>query len=409
MAHFVVYALLLIMVAFVLRYPRVESMVDGGDDDIVQAAQTNAVDAPPGRFPWVVYVINPVRNTMGTGFLITPVHVMTARHVVEGTAEVRMVIGGVTGTTKDGEGRKGFVVAKGVNNFDDDWAIVRLRTASAKPPVAVDGFTAKWERRNSVGALFKSIGYGLDETGNPAPRLQLNTLKITAWRPTSFLATGVGPVSVCFGDSGGPNFVTVNGQDIVIGITMAIDAVTLKPGERWGGKPHKCLTKNSEKPGSLGYMYFMRTTHAWKQARKAFKTLQKNGKQKSYVDMINSMKCRFTDRVNKRCPREYPWDTGTVTRTGRDTPAGYINKHCAKGPYCATLMNLVYDNATSRVFPIRKMFYPALPKYRGPAPYVDKNKAYNDCMRQYISPRACPSQSNSCRQRGDAKCGHLSR
>lgn len=86
--------------------------------------------------------------------------------------------------------------------------------------------------------IFTNAGYGLQnrvvgggvpyfQDANPIPRMysfsSFNALNNTFIRLSQNPSTGNG--GTCFGDSGGPNFLTVNGQQIIGSITITGDAV----------------------------------------------------------------------------------------------------------------------------------------------------------------------------------------
>ncbi len=86
------------------------------------------------------------------------------------------------------------------------------------------------------GTVFTAVGYGLQERvvgggtptfkdANPVPRMfaysSFNALNPTFIRLSQNPATGNG--GTCYGDSGGPNFITVNGQLILAAITITGD------------------------------------------------------------------------------------------------------------------------------------------------------------------------------------------
>ncbi len=87
-------------------------------------------------------------------------------------------------------------------------------------------------------AIFTAVGYGLQnrvvgkgvpyfQDRNPIPRMysfsSFNSLNGGYLRLSQNPATGNG--GTCFGDSGGPDFLTVNGQQILVAITITGDAV----------------------------------------------------------------------------------------------------------------------------------------------------------------------------------------
>jgi hypothetical protein len=94
------------------------------------------------------------------------------------------------------------------------------------------------EQNGLKGAVFTNAGYGLQnrvvgggvpyfQDVNPIPRMysfsSFNSLNGGYIRLSQNPATGSG--GTCFGDSGGPNFLTVDGQQILVAITITGDAV----------------------------------------------------------------------------------------------------------------------------------------------------------------------------------------
>jgi secreted trypsin-like serine protease len=87
-------------------------------------------------------------------------------------------------------------------------------------------------------AMFTNVGYGVQnrvvsggvpffQDINPIPRMysfsSFNSLNGGYLRLSQNSSTGNG--GTCFGDSGGPNFLTVNGQQLIVGITITGDSV----------------------------------------------------------------------------------------------------------------------------------------------------------------------------------------
>lgn len=94
------------------------------------------------------------------------------------------------------------------------------------------------EQNGLKSAVFTNAGYGLQnrvvgggvpyfQDMNPIPRMysfsSFNSLNGGYIRLSQNPSTGSG--GTCFGDSGGPNFLTVNGQQILVSITITGDAV----------------------------------------------------------------------------------------------------------------------------------------------------------------------------------------
>ena len=87
-------------------------------------------------------------------------------------------------------------------------------------------------------AVFTNVGYGLQnrvvgggvpffQDVNPVPRMfsfsSFNSLSGGYLRLSQNSSTGNG--GTCFGDSGGPNFLTVNGRQLIVSITISGDSV----------------------------------------------------------------------------------------------------------------------------------------------------------------------------------------
>ncbi len=103
----------------------------------------------------------------------------------------------------------------------------------------VCGLLDRLSARNGLkGAVFAAVGYGLQnrvvgggvpfyQDVNPVPRMfafsAFHALNGGYLRLSQNPATGSG--GTCFGDSGGPNFLTVDGQQILAAITITGDAV----------------------------------------------------------------------------------------------------------------------------------------------------------------------------------------
>ncbi len=113
---------------------------------------------------------------------------------------------------------------------------VRGVTPATLPPCRVlDQLVAQNGMKN---ALFTSVGYGLQnrvvgggvpffQDLNPVPRMfsfsSFNSLNGGYLRLSQNPSTGNG--GTCFGDSGGPNFLTVSGKQLIVSITITGDSV----------------------------------------------------------------------------------------------------------------------------------------------------------------------------------------
>lgn len=113
---------------------------------------------------------------------------------------------------------------------------VRGVTPATLPPCGLlDQLVAQNGLKNAV---FTNVGYGLQnrvvgggvpffQDMNPIPRMfsfsSFNSLNGGYLRLSQNPSTGNG--GTCFGDSGGPNFLTVNGQQFIVAITITGDSV----------------------------------------------------------------------------------------------------------------------------------------------------------------------------------------
>ena len=101
------------------------------------------------------------------------------------------------------------------------------------------GLLDQLSARNGLkSAVFTSVGYGVQnrvvgggvpffQDLNPVPRMfafsSFNSIKRSFLNLSQNPSTGNG--GTCFGDSGGPNFLTVNGEELLVAITITGDAV----------------------------------------------------------------------------------------------------------------------------------------------------------------------------------------
>jgi hypothetical protein len=123
----------------------------------------------------------------------------------------------------------------------DVGALVLAKEVTGVTPAAlpVCGLLDRLVAKNGLkGATFTASGYGLQnrvvgggvpyfQDANPIPRMyafsSFSALNGGYIRLSQNAATGDG--GTCFGDSGGPNFLTVNGQQLLVADTVTGDAV----------------------------------------------------------------------------------------------------------------------------------------------------------------------------------------
>jgi Trypsin len=123
----------------------------------------------------------------------------------------------------------------------DIGALILERSARGVTPAALPscGLLDQLVAQNGMKtALFTNAGYGLQnrvvgggvpffQDLNPIPRMfslsSFNSLNGGYLRLSQNASTGNG--GTCFGDSGGPNFLTVNGKQLIVAITITGDSV----------------------------------------------------------------------------------------------------------------------------------------------------------------------------------------
>ena len=123
----------------------------------------------------------------------------------------------------------------------DIGALILARNVSGVTPAVLPscGLLDQLAAQNGLKtATFTNVGYGVQnrvvsggvpffQDINPIPRMfsfsSFNSLNGGYLRLSQNASTGNG--GTCFGDSGGPNFMTVNGQQLIVSITITGDSV----------------------------------------------------------------------------------------------------------------------------------------------------------------------------------------
>ena len=157
-----------------------------------------------------------------TGTLVAPRVVLTAAHCVDRRIPLEVFFG--TDVSKDGA-FVGVISATPHPSFDDDdnandVALLLLeRTAPAEPITMVD------EPLDGalVGTMARIVGFGHTEAGSIDAGVKMEgTSVISVVTPDAF-EIAPAPSMTCHVDSGGPVFVTVEGQERLAGVTSSGD------------------------------------------------------------------------------------------------------------------------------------------------------------------------------------------
>jgi secreted trypsin-like serine protease len=196
-----------------------------GDDAPVVGGTT----VPPGAWPDVVAVL--ARDAMCSGTLIAPDVVLTAGHCID-TDPVEVVVGSVDLAKPDGTAirvKKAIAYPDWEHTYDVG-VLVLEDDAPAAPRAIARACTAK--EHLVSGAKVRVVGFGLtrkDGTGDNT-RLHQALLPVddasctqdpaceTAVAPDGEFTAGGGGVDACFGDSGGPIYVTTTHGPALIGV-----------------------------------------------------------------------------------------------------------------------------------------------------------------------------------------------
>lgn len=145
-----------------------------------------------------------------SGTLVSPKTVLTAKHCLGG--QIRVYFG--TYANQQGSGtwintvhRQGHPTA--------DIAMMTLETAGPTTPIPLNDDNLG----DHVGEMIRIAGFGVtSENGGGDGTKRMGVAALQSVDGGIMYATNT-PSGTCYGDSGGPNFMTINGTEVLIGVT----------------------------------------------------------------------------------------------------------------------------------------------------------------------------------------------
>jgi hypothetical protein len=105
--------------------------------------------------------------------------------------------------------------------MNDDIGFAVLSSPAEVPPVP----TLQGESGALVaGAVLRVVGFGLDGSSDASPSIKRSGSSVVLGSASDRITLAPDPSQPCRGDSGGPSFLTIDGRDVLVGVTSEGDS-----------------------------------------------------------------------------------------------------------------------------------------------------------------------------------------
>jgi V8-like Glu-specific endopeptidase len=122
--------------------------------------------------------------------------------------------------------------AYNINNDSHDVGVIVLDTpVTDRPPIALPTADLLTQLHADPRTPITAVGYGIDQNGTNGHNVSYNNDQTRDWGTleyraltTNIQADQVKANGVCFGDSGGPDFMTINGHEQLVALNVVVNS-----------------------------------------------------------------------------------------------------------------------------------------------------------------------------------------